>query len=173
MPSRGELYKCHEQGMLVEVIQDGQGDFLLHGKPMDKLTENTTDAAQEKHVPVIELVDCPDCGEKVVKIIGRNGAVEADSPRTLYQDHVAAAEMPPQERRGLFSTLRDQNPICRHPGVERCGRHRACIGTTHRHQQVRYSCRFQPCLTVRVCCELAELVHLAENRHPSPRGPAQ
>ena len=57
MPSRGEIYKCHEQGMLVEVLQDGQGDFMLHGKPMDKLTENTTDAAQEKHVPVIEKID--------------------------------------------------------------------------------------------------------------------
>jgi len=35
---------------------------------------------KEKHVPVIELVDCPDCGEKVVKItVGK----ETPHPNTI------------------------------------------------------------------------------------------
>ena len=57
MPARGDIFKCHDETMMVEVVQDGQGEFVLHGKPMDKLTENTTDAAQEKHVPVIDKID--------------------------------------------------------------------------------------------------------------------
>jgi superoxide reductase len=57
MPARGDIYRCSEQEMMVEVLKDGQGDFLLHGKPMKQLVENTQDAAQEKHVPVIEKIE--------------------------------------------------------------------------------------------------------------------
>ena len=56
MPVRGDIYKCQEHDMLVEVLHEGEGELTLHGKPMKKLTENTTDAATEKHVPVIEKV---------------------------------------------------------------------------------------------------------------------
>ncbi|MBW7996351.1 MAG: desulfoferrodoxin [Candidatus Glassbacteria bacterium] len=56
MPARGEIYKCRDESMMVEVVIDGQGEFLLHGKPMEKLTENTQDAAREKHVPEIEKI---------------------------------------------------------------------------------------------------------------------
>ncbi len=57
MPARGDIYRCSEQEMMVEVLQQGQGDFLLHGKPMTQIVENTQDAAQEKHVPVVEKID--------------------------------------------------------------------------------------------------------------------
>jgi superoxide reductase len=42
---------------MVEVLHGGDGELVCCGQPMDKLTENTTDAAQEKHVPVIEKID--------------------------------------------------------------------------------------------------------------------
>ena len=55
---RMEIYKSQECGTVIEVlhgsdcaIQCGSGGEMAH------LTENTTDAAQEKHVPVIEKVD--------------------------------------------------------------------------------------------------------------------
>lgn len=57
MPARGDIYRCSEQEMMVEVLQQGQGDFLLHGKPMTQIVENAQDAAQEKHVPVVEKID--------------------------------------------------------------------------------------------------------------------
>jgi superoxide reductase len=57
MPARGDIYRCSEQAMMVEVLQEGQGEFLLHGKPMTQVVENTQDAAQEKHVPVIEKIE--------------------------------------------------------------------------------------------------------------------
>jgi superoxide reductase len=39
---------------MVTVIRAAGGRLTCCGKPMDLLTENTTDAAKEKHVPVIE-----------------------------------------------------------------------------------------------------------------------
>ena len=42
---------------MVEVIRGGAGSLVCCGKPMELLAENSTDAAQEKHVPVIEKVD--------------------------------------------------------------------------------------------------------------------
>ena len=39
---------------MVEVLNPGAGELVCCGKPMILLQENTTDAAQEKHVPVVE-----------------------------------------------------------------------------------------------------------------------
>ncbi len=35
----------------------GEGELVCCGDPMELMTENTVDAAKEKHVPVIEVVD--------------------------------------------------------------------------------------------------------------------
>jgi superoxide reductase len=42
---------------MVEVLHGGGGELICCQKPMKLLAENTTDAATEKHVPVIEKVD--------------------------------------------------------------------------------------------------------------------
>ena len=52
-----QVYKCGVCGAEVEVIRGGGGTLVCCNKPMNLLAENTTDAAQEKHVPVIEKVD--------------------------------------------------------------------------------------------------------------------
>ena len=52
-----QVYKCSVCGNMVEVVAAGGGVLVCCGQPMDLLSENTTDAAQEKHVPVIEKVD--------------------------------------------------------------------------------------------------------------------
>jgi superoxide reductase len=52
-----EIYKCQVCGIIVEVLDSGGGDMICCGEGMLKLTENTVDAAKEKHVPVIEEVD--------------------------------------------------------------------------------------------------------------------
>jgi superoxide reductase len=41
-------------GNIVEVVHSGAGELVCCGQPMNRLTENTTDAAKEKHVPVLE-----------------------------------------------------------------------------------------------------------------------
>jgi len=57
MAETKQIYKCEECGDLIEVIKSGCGDYSCHGKPMKLLVENTTDAAKEKHVPVIEKLE--------------------------------------------------------------------------------------------------------------------
>ena len=52
-----EVYKCNLCGNIVEVIHVGDGSISCCGEEMALLTENTVDAAKEKHVPVIEKVD--------------------------------------------------------------------------------------------------------------------
>ena len=49
-----QVYKCPICGNIVEVVHAAGGTLACCGQPMDLLTENTTDAAVEKHVPVIE-----------------------------------------------------------------------------------------------------------------------
>jgi len=56
MARRLEVYKCMACGNLVEVLDGGDGQLVCCGEPMKRLAENTTDAAKEKHVPVIEKI---------------------------------------------------------------------------------------------------------------------
>ncbi|UCE26408.1 MAG: desulfoferrodoxin [Candidatus Coatesbacteria bacterium] len=49
-----EVYKCEICGNIVEVLHGGVGDLVCCGQNMVLQKENTTDAAQEKHVPVVE-----------------------------------------------------------------------------------------------------------------------
>jgi len=52
-----QVYKCTVCGNMVEVIHQGEGELVCCGQPMNLLTENSVDAAQEKHVPVVEKID--------------------------------------------------------------------------------------------------------------------
>ena len=49
-----QIYKCELCGNMVEMIRAGQGQLVCCGKPMTLQKEGSTDAALEKHVPVIE-----------------------------------------------------------------------------------------------------------------------
>jgi len=53
---RLDVYKCGVCGNIVEVLHVGGGTLVCCGQDMVQLKENTTDAAQEKHVPVIEKI---------------------------------------------------------------------------------------------------------------------
>lgn len=52
-----QIYKCEGSGTMVEVLHAGDDKLLCGDKPMNLLDENTTDAAKEKHVPVVEKVE--------------------------------------------------------------------------------------------------------------------
>ncbi|MGN0220520.1 MAG: desulfoferrodoxin [Prevotella sp.] len=52
-----EIYRCPVCGNIVEVMNAGAGTLVCCGKPMLLLEENITDAAHEKHVPVVEAID--------------------------------------------------------------------------------------------------------------------
>ncbi|MBQ4566503.1 MAG: desulfoferrodoxin [Desulfovibrio sp.] len=57
MPKQLEVYKCTRCGNIVEVLRGGGADLMCCGEAMKLMAEGSTDAAQEKHVPVIEKID--------------------------------------------------------------------------------------------------------------------
>jgi len=57
MTQKNEVYKCPLCGNVVEVLHTGAGELVCCGQPMEVMTENTVDAAKEKHVPVVEKTD--------------------------------------------------------------------------------------------------------------------
>ena len=56
MIEQNQIYKCSLCGNIVEVIVGGGPTPVCCGQEMDYLSENTQDAAVEKHVPVIEKI---------------------------------------------------------------------------------------------------------------------
>jgi superoxide reductase len=73
---RLQVYKCEICGNIVELLHVGGGELVCCGEPMKLLTENTTDAAVEKHVPVQEKIE----GGLNVKV----GAV----PHPMTEEHL-------------------------------------------------------------------------------------
>lgn len=57
MTTQHGIYKCSVCGNIVDVLTQGVGTLICCGAPMTLLAENSTDAAQEKHVPVITCAD--------------------------------------------------------------------------------------------------------------------
>lgn len=53
MTQRNEIYKCMRCGNIVEVLHASAGELTCCGEAMRLLHENTTDAALEKHIPVL------------------------------------------------------------------------------------------------------------------------
>ncbi|MCP4581068.1 MAG: desulfoferrodoxin [candidate division Zixibacteria bacterium] len=54
MTEKLQIYKCIVCGNMTEVIHASTGELVCCGQPMGLLAENSTDAATEKHVPVVE-----------------------------------------------------------------------------------------------------------------------
>jgi len=42
---------------MVEMVHVGGGSLVCCGEPMGAVTENTTEAATEKHIPVVQKID--------------------------------------------------------------------------------------------------------------------
>lgn len=50
-----KFYKCQLCGKIVEVVKDSASPLVCCGQQMQELIPGTTDAAVEKHVPVVEI----------------------------------------------------------------------------------------------------------------------
>ncbi len=75
MAEKMGIYKCGKCGNIVQVLHGETPPVMCCGQPMDRLVENTVDAAKEKHVPVIEKIQ----GGYAVKV----GSV----PHPMGNDH--------------------------------------------------------------------------------------
>ena len=56
MTKLNQVYKCNVCGNIVEVAHASVGELVCCSQSMQLLEENTENAAQEKHVPVIEKI---------------------------------------------------------------------------------------------------------------------
>ncbi len=59
------FFKCELCGNIITVLKDGGGPLSCCGQGMKELIPGTTDAAQEKHVPVVSVT-----GDKVTVKVG-------------------------------------------------------------------------------------------------------
>ena len=57
MTKRLQIYKCEICGNMVEMIHEGIGQLVCCGQPMKFYEENTVEASQEKHIPVVEKIE--------------------------------------------------------------------------------------------------------------------
>jgi superoxide reductase len=74
MAEKMGIYKCEKCGNIVQVLHGETPPVMCCGQAMDRLVENTVDAAKEKHVPVVEKVD----GGYRVKVGSVNHPMTAD-----------------------------------------------------------------------------------------------
>ncbi|TDT60951.1 desulfoferrodoxin [Fonticella tunisiensis] len=106
-----QVYKCEGCGVIVEVLHGGDATLICCEKPMAVLDENSTDAATEKHVPVIERVD----GGVLVKV----GSVEHPMQDTHYIEwielhagsRIYRQHLKPGEKPEAFFKLQDNEEI--------------------------------------------------------------
>ena len=60
-----KLFKCEKCGNIIAMVHESGAPVVCCGEKMTELVPNTTDAAQEKHVPVIAID-----GQKVTVTVG-------------------------------------------------------------------------------------------------------
>lgn len=94
-----QIYKCELCGNIVEVVDPKGGQLVCCGQPMTLQTENTVDAAQEKHIPVIEK-----SGDEVVVKVGSVEHpmlenhyiqwIELQTPKNIYRRYLKPGEKP-------------------------------------------------------------------------------
>ena len=70
-----EFYRCERCGNLVALVKKGGGTLTCCGQAMTKLVANSTDAAKEKHVPVVTKE-----GGKVKVVVG-------STPHPMQAEH--------------------------------------------------------------------------------------
>ena len=58
MAEKYGVYKCEKCGNIVQVLHAEKPPVMCCGKIMDRIVANTVDAAKEKHVPVVEELEC-------------------------------------------------------------------------------------------------------------------
>lgn len=60
-----QFFRCKKCGKIIEIVNGGAPETVCCGTAMTELKANTTDAATEKHLPVIEIN-----GDKVTVSVG-------------------------------------------------------------------------------------------------------
>lgn len=108
MTELNQVFKCNVCGNIVEVTHEGSGQLTCCGQPMSHQTENTVDAAREKHIPVIEKSE----NEIIIKVGSVEHPmlekhyiewIELQTTNNLYKKYLKAGEKP----EAVFKTNED------------------------------------------------------------------
>ena len=91
-----KLYKCAHCGNIVEMVEDKGVNPVCCGELMQELNPNTTDAAQEKHVPVVE--------QEGNKVVVKVGSVE----HPMLEEHHIAFIYIETENGGIMVNLKEK-----------------------------------------------------------------
>ena len=108
---RSTFYKCDVCGNIVVKVADGGGELCCCKQPMRVVEPNSTDAAGEKHVPVVERD-----GDKLVVNVGSGDhpMEDAHSIQWIYvvtEEGVIARCLKPCEAPHAEIALDGQTPI--------------------------------------------------------------
>ena len=57
MTQKYEVYRCEVCGNIVEVNHEGSGTLVCCGQPMTLMAAKSSDAGNEKHLPVVEKAE--------------------------------------------------------------------------------------------------------------------
>ena len=87
------FYRCAHCGQIIAVVKKTGVPVMCCGQPMQEIVPGTTDAAQEKHVPVYEV------GDGKVRV--RVGAVEHPMTEEHYIEWIALATTSGNQRKAL------------------------------------------------------------------------
>jgi len=94
MSRKQSFFLCEICGNLVGMIDNGSEPLVCCGKPMKELKANSTDAAQEKHVPVVTV-----SGEKCKVSVG-------SAPHPMTEEHLITWVYLKTERGGQRKILK-------------------------------------------------------------------
>ncbi len=99
MTEKKQIYQCLTCGNIVEVLHEASAPLFCCGKPMVEMKENTEDAAEEKHVPVIEKTE----NEILVKVGSIDHPMDEDhyiewieliTEDKVYRQHLKPGQKP-------------------------------------------------------------------------------
>ena len=108
---RSTFYRCAQCGNIAVKVAEGGGVLSCCGQPMEIIEPNTTDAAQEKHVPVVTVE-----GDKIIVNVGsvNHPMEDAHSIQWIYvvtEEGVLARCLKPGEAPHAEIALGGQKPL--------------------------------------------------------------
>ncbi|AKN32617.1 DNA topoisomerase II [Clostridium carboxidivorans P7] len=99
MTKLNQVYKCSLCGNIVEITHASGGQLVCCGQPMTLQSENTVDASQEKHIPIVEKIE----NGVLIKVGSVEHPmeekhyiewIELQTPKCIYRKYLKPSEKP-------------------------------------------------------------------------------
>jgi len=117
MTSLNQIWKCEICGNIVTILHKGADSLVCCNQPMKLQNENTVDASQEKHVPIIKSPR-DDSGEPSNKV--KVSSVEHPMESEHYIEWISATDGKTTARIFLKPNQKPEAEFCFTPIAARC-----------------------------------------------------